>query len=120
MIEITGVLLGSKRHLLNTASSNSNVQKSVSCNVIESDFTVHMSYRQVKMNTMEDHKIPKNATEQNTLEILMKNMKKMDTEKQQTKHQNVISITKLVMSFYLWCKKNQTNILIQLNLYMSS
>ena len=38
-------------------------------------------------------------TDQNTLEILKENMKKIDTEQQQTKPQNGISILKLVMSF---------------------
>ena len=32
------------------------------------------------MNIIEDYKIPKNVTDQNSLEILIENMKKMDTE----------------------------------------
>lgn len=42
------------------------------------------------MNTLGDYKIPKHVTDQNTLEILMENTKKMDTEQQQAKPQNVI------------------------------
>ena len=35
--------------------------------------------RDMEMNIIKDYKIPKHVTYQNTLEILMKNMKKMDT-----------------------------------------
>ena len=46
-------------------------------------------------------KIPKHVTDQNTLEILIENMKKMDTEQKHIKLQNMIFILKLVMSFLL-------------------
>ena len=48
-----------------------------------------------------DNKIPKHLTDQNILEILMENMKKMDTEQLQTKPQNIIPILNLVMSLAL-------------------
>ena len=60
-----------------------------------------MFCRDVEMNAIRDHNILKLVTDQNTLEILMKNLKKMDQEQQQTKPQNMISILKLVMSFLL-------------------
>ena len=53
------------------------------------------------MNKIENYKIPWNETGQNTLEILMENMKKMDTELQWTNLQNVISMLRFVMSFLL-------------------
>ena len=53
------------------------------------------------MNTKEDYKIPKHITDRSTLEILIENMKKMDTEQQQTKPQNMIFIFKLVILFLL-------------------
>ena len=53
------------------------------------------------MRTIGDYKIPKQLMDQNTLEILIENMKKIDTEQQQTKPQNMIPILKLVMSFLL-------------------
>ena len=37
------------------------------------------------MNTIGNYNIPKHVTDQNSLEILIENMKKIDTEKQQTK-----------------------------------
>ena len=40
-------------------------------------------------------------TNQNTLEILIESMKKMDTEQQKTEPQNMIFILKLVISFLL-------------------
>ena len=64
------------------------------------------------MNTIGDYKIPKQVTNQNTLEILMEIMKKMDTEQQQIKPQNVISILKLVISF-LQMVQESSNILLQ-------
>ena len=67
--------------------------------VIESDFAVYVFCRGEEMNTTGD-KISEHVTDQNTLEILIEN-KKMDTEQQQTKPQNMISILKLVMSFLL-------------------
>ena len=60
------------------------------------------------MNTKADFKILKLVADQNTFEILIGIMKKMNIEQQQTK------------PFDYWCKKNQTNILIQKYLYMSS
>ena len=54
-----------------------------------------------KINTVGGYKIPKYVTDQNTLEILMDNIKKMDTEQQQTKVQNMILIIELVISFLL-------------------
>ena len=51
--------------------------------VIESNFAVHVFCRDVEMNTIGDYKIPKHVTDQNTLEILIENMKKMDTKHQQ-------------------------------------
>ena len=53
------------------------------------------------MRTIGDYKIPKHVMDENTLEILIENMKKIDTEQHQTKPQNMISILKLVMSFLL-------------------
>ena len=53
------------------------------------------------MNTTGDCKIPKHIIDQNTLEVLLENIKKIDTEQQQTKSQNVISILELVMSLAL-------------------
>ena len=57
------------------------------------------------MNTIGNNKIPKHVTDQNTLEILIENMKKRDTEQQQTEPQNMIFILKLVMSFLLWVQE---------------
>ena len=48
------------------------------------------------------------------MEMLIDNMKKMNTEQQQTKSQNMIFI-KLVMSFLLLVQE-ESNILIQSNL----
>ena len=48
--------------------------------VIESDFAVHVFCRDVERNKIEDYKIPKHETDQNSLEILIENMNKMDTE----------------------------------------
>ena len=57
-----------------------------------------------KMNATKGYKISKHVIHQNTLGILMKNMKKkkkMDIEQlQQIESQNVISLLKLVISFY--------------------
>ena len=44
----------------------------------------------MKMNTTGDYKIPKYVTDQNILEILIENMKKMDAEQKQTKPRNMI------------------------------
>ena len=63
-----------------------------------------MFCRDVKINAIRDNKIPKHVTDQNTLQILMENMKKMNTEQQ--KAQNVISILKLVISFVLFVQKS--------------
>ena len=46
---------------------------------IESDFAIHVFCKDVEMNTIGDYKIPKYVTDQNTLEILMENMKKNRT-----------------------------------------
>ena len=51
------------------------------------------------MNSIGYCKIPKHVTDQNTFEILLENTEKMDSEQQQPKSQNVISILKLVMPF---------------------
>ena len=48
--------------------------------VIESDFAVHVFCRDVERNKIEDYKIPKHVTDQNSFEILIENMNKMDTE----------------------------------------
>ena len=53
------------------------------------------------MRTVGDYKIPKHVMDQNTLEILIENREKIDTEEHQTKPQNMILILKLVMSFLL-------------------
>ena len=53
------------------------------------------------MNTIGDYRIPKHVTDQNTLELLIENMKRMDTEQQQIEPQNIIFILSLVMSFLL-------------------
>ena len=55
----------------------------------------------MEINKIGDYKIPKHVTDQNSLEILIENMKKMDTEQQQTEPQNRIFILKLVMSCLL-------------------
>ena len=73
----------------------------------------------MKINKIRDDKIPKHVTDQNSLEILIENMKKMDTEQQQTKPQNMIFILKLVMSFLLLMQE-ESNILILSNLCMTS
>ena len=49
---------------------------------IGSDFAVHMFCRDMEINKIGDHKISKHVTDQNTLEILIENLKKMDTEQQ--------------------------------------
>ena len=51
-----------------------------------------MFFRHVEMNTIRNYKIPKLLIGQNTLEILIENMKKMDTEQQKTKPQNMFFI----------------------------
>ena len=48
--------------------------------VIESDFAVHVFYKDVEMNKVGDCNIPKDVTDRNILEILIENTKKMDTE----------------------------------------
>ena len=48
--------------------------------LIKADFAVHVFYRDVEMRTIGDYKIPKHIMDQNTLEILIENMKKIDTE----------------------------------------
>ena len=65
--------------LLYASSSNLHIQKSIFL-VTESDFAVRVFCRDVEMNTIEDNNIPKHVPDQNTLEILMENMKKIDTE----------------------------------------
>ena len=57
--------------------------------VIESDFAVHVFCRDVESNKIEDYKIPKHVADQNSLEILIKSMKKMDIEQRQTEPQNM-------------------------------
>ena len=51
-----------------------------------------MCFIDVKMYTIKNYKILKYVTYQNNFEIPMENMKETDTEQQQTKPQNVISI----------------------------
>ena len=58
-------------------------------------------FRYVGINTIGEYNILKHLTDQNILEILIENMKKMDTEQQQSKPQNVIFILELLMSFLL-------------------
>ena len=53
------------------------------------------------MRTIGDYKIPKHVMDQNTLEILIENIKKIDIEQHQTKPQSMILILKLVQSFLL-------------------
>ena len=55
----------------------------------------------MEMTTIGDYKIPKHVMDQNTMEILIENRKKIDTEQHQTKPQNMIPMLKLVMSFLL-------------------
>ena len=69
--------------------------------IIEADFAVHVFYRDMEMRTIGDYKIPKHVMDQNSLEILIESMKKIDTEQHQTKPQNMIPILKLVLSFLL-------------------
>ena len=52
---------------------------------IESDFAVHVFCRDVEMNTIGHYMIPKHVTDQNTLEVLMENMKKTYIVQKQTK-----------------------------------
>ena len=54
-MEVTGVLLGSKRHLY-VALSNHYIKKSISL-VIEPDFSVHVFCIDVEINTIGDYKI---------------------------------------------------------------
>ena len=63
----------------------------------------------MKINKIGDYKIPKNVIGQNSLEILIKNMKKMDTEQLQTEPQNIIFILKLVISFLLLVQEESNN-----------
>ena len=51
--------------------------------VIQSDFAVHVFCRDVEMNTVGNYKIPKHVTDQNSLEILIENIRKMNIEQQQ-------------------------------------
>ena len=67
--------------------------------LIEADFAVHVFYRDMEMRIIGDYKIPKHVMDQNTLEILKENRKKIDTEQHQTKPQNMIPMLKLVMPF---------------------
>ena len=53
------------------------------------------------MRIIGDYKIPKHVMDQNSLEILIENMKKIDSEQRQTKPRNMIPILKLVMPFLL-------------------
>ena len=69
--------------------------------IIEADFAVHGFYRDMEMRTIGGYKISKHVTCQNTLEILIENMEKINTEQHQTKPQNIILILKLVTSFLL-------------------
>ena len=69
--------------------------------IIESDFAVHVFFRDVEMNSIGYYKIPHRVTDQNTLEILIETVKKMKTEQQQTEPQNMLFMLKLVMSFLL-------------------
>ena len=69
--------------------------------MIKSDFTVHMFFRHVEMNTIRDYKILKHLTDQNILEIRTENMKKMNTVQQQSKTQNMFFILELLMLFLL-------------------
>ena len=55
----------------------------------------------MEIDKIGDYKIPKHVIDKNSLEILIENMKKMDTEQQQTEPQNMIFILKLLMSFLL-------------------
>ena len=86
---------------------------------IQPDFAVHMFCKEVEMNSIFDHTIPKYETDQNILEILIENMKKMDREQQQTKLQNRISLLKLVISFLRLVQKESCN-LVKTNLYPCS
>ena len=71
-----------------------------------SDFAEHVFCKDVEINQIGDYKIFKCVTDQNSLEILRENMKKMETEQRQTKPKNVIFILKC--HFFHWCKNNQT------------
>ena len=53
----------------------------------------------MEMRTIGDYKIPKFVMNKNTLEILIENMKKIDTEQHLTEPQNMIPTLKLVISF---------------------
>ena len=65
--------------------------------IIESYFAVQVFCIEVKVNSIWDDTISKHVTDENALKILMENMRKMDSEQQQTKLQNVISILNVLM-----------------------
>ena len=69
--------------------------------LIESNFTAHVFCNDVELKTIGEYQIPKTVNDQNTLEILIENMKKIDLQEQQTKPQNMISVLKLILSFLL-------------------
>ena len=71
------MLLGNKRHIIYNIIKSPNPKFNLSV-IIESDFAVHVLCRDVDMNTIGDYKICKDVTDQNTLEVLVENMKKMD------------------------------------------
>ena len=68
--------------------------------VIESDFAIYMSCRDVEMNTIGNYNIPKCVTDQSILEILIENMKK-SIQNNSKSNLKMIFILKLVMSFLL-------------------
>ena len=60
--------------------------------MIKSDFAIYVFCRDVEISSIGNYKIPKYVTGQNSLETLMKSIKKIDKEQQQIKSQNVICI----------------------------
>ena len=64
-----------------------------------------MFFRDVEINEIGDYKIPKHGTDQNTLEILIGNMKKNGHRTTANLPQNIIFILKLVMLFLLFVQE---------------
>ena len=73
--------------------------------VIDSNFAAHVFCNNVEIHRIGEYKIPNFVTDINIFEIFISNLKKMDIEEQQSKPQNDISISKLIMSFLLLLQK---------------
>ena len=86
--------------------------------VIDSDFAAHVFCNDVEIYRIGEYKIPNFVTDINIFGILISNLHKIDIEEQQSKRQNDISILKLIMAFLLLLQE-ESNITVQLNLYMN-